>query len=81
MPATTIKLESELVSKVSKLKPKSESISSFVRGLIHKEHAARRNREAAARYQQFLDKNPEEQAAMEEWEGAPLVKDVEASQP
>jgi predicted CopG family antitoxin len=77
MPATTIKLEADLVKKVAALKPKDESISGFVRELIEKEHRARANREAAVLYQEFLDKNPEERAAMEVWESAPLVDDVE----
>jgi predicted CopG family antitoxin len=77
MPATTIKLEADLVKKVSTLKSKGESISGFVRDLIEREHRARAHRAAAGVYQQFLDENPEERAAMEVWESAPLVDDVE----
>ena len=77
MPATTIKLEADLVKKVTALKPKGESISAFVRELIEKEHRARSHREAAEAYQQFLYKNPEERAAMEVWESAPLVNEIE----
>jgi hypothetical protein len=81
MSATTIKLEADLVKKVVALKPKDESISRFVRGLIEKEHLARKNKEAAVVYQQFLDDNPEERAAMEGWETAPLVEDIEPKEP
>lgn len=81
MPATTIKLESDLVKKVTALKPKDESISAFVRELIEKEHRARAHREAATTYQQFLHENPEERAAMEVWESAPLVDEVEPKKP
>ncbi|NDJ15268.1 MAG: hypothetical protein EBY17_29485 [Acidobacteriia bacterium] len=81
MPATTIKLEHELVRKVAALKPKEESISGYVRGLIEREHAARQHREVAARYQEFLRQNPEERAALEVWEAAPLVDDVEGRKP
>lgn len=81
MSATTIKLESDLVKKVAALKPKDESISGYVRGLIEKEHWAREHREAANTYQQFLRENPEERAAMEVWESAPLVDDVEPKGP
>ena len=81
MPATTIKLESELVRKVTALKPKDESISGYVRELIEKEHRARANRAAAGLYQQFLDKNPKERAAMDVWESAPLVEEVESKKP
>lgn len=81
MPATTIKLDPDLVKKVTALKPKEESISAFVRGLIEKEHRARANREAALAYRQFLHDHPEEQMAMEEWESAPLVDDIEGRRP
>ncbi len=81
MPATTIKLEAELVKKVTTLKPKDESISSYVRGLIEKEHRAREHRTAASAYLRFLGGNPEERAAMEVWESAPLVDDIEPRKP
>ena len=81
MPATTIKLEAELVKKVTTLKPKDESISSYVRGLIEKEHRAREHRAAASAYQRFLGGNSEERAAMEVWESAPLVDDIEPRKP
>ena len=77
MPATTIKLETELVKMVTTLKPKDESISGYVRSLIEKEHRARAHHAAALAYQEFLRENPEERAAMEVWESAPLVDDVE----
>lgn len=70
-----------MVKKVTTLKPKDESISAFVRELIEREHRARQHREAAVIYQQFLQKNPEERAAMEEWESAPLVDEVEPRKP
>jgi predicted CopG family antitoxin len=81
MPATTIKLEAELVRKVTTLKPKAESISGFVRELIEKEYWAREHRAAAVEYQQFLQENPEERSAMEVWESAPLVDDIEPRKP
>lgn len=81
MPATTIKLESDLVKKVAALKPEGESISAYVRELIEKEHRARVHREAAGLYQQFLQENPEARAAMELWESAPLVDEVEPRRP
>ena len=70
-----------MVKKVTALKPKDESISAFVRDLIEKEHRARTNRAAAVVYQEFLDKNPEERAAMEVWESAPLSDEVEPRKP
>ena len=81
MPETTIKLEADLVKKVTALKPKDESISAYVRELIEKEHRAREHRAAANLYQQFLYENPEERAAMEVWESAPLSDEVEPRKP
>jgi hypothetical protein len=81
MSATTIKLEADLVKKVAALKARDESISGFVRGLIEREHLARKNKEAAVVYQQFLEDNPEERAAMEGWETAPMVDEIEPKKP
>ena len=81
MPATTIKLEADLVKKVAALKPKDESISGFVRELIEREHRARENRAAAVVYHQYLEENSEERAAMEVWESAPLIDDIEPKKP
>jgi predicted CopG family antitoxin len=81
MPATTIKLEADLVRKVAALKPKDESISGFVRELIEREHRTRENRAAAVVYQQFLEDDPDERAALEVWESAPLVDDIEPRKP
>jgi hypothetical protein len=81
MSATTIKLEADLVRKVAALKPKDASISGFVRELIEREHRAREHRASAAVYQQFLRENPDEQAAMDAWESAPLVDEIEPRKP
>lgn len=76
MPATTIKLEHDLVRKVSGLKPKDESISGFVRLLIEREHREREQRAAASAYQRFLAAHSEEKAAMEQWAAAPLSEQI-----
>jgi len=70
-----------LVRKVAALKPKDESISGFVRELIEREHRTRENRAAAVVYQQFLEDDPDERAALEVWESAPLVDDIEPRKP
>jgi hypothetical protein len=70
-----------LVKKVTALKPREESISGFVRGLIEKEHRARENRASAVAYQRFLEDNPDERSAMEVWESAPLVDEIEPKEP
>ena len=66
-----------MVRKVVSLKPKDESISSFVRGLIEKEHRERKFKSAVAAYQHFLEDNPEERKAMEAWASAPLARKSE----
>lgn len=81
MPATTIKLDADLVKKVTSMKSKNESISAYVRELIEKDHRARANRQATADYQQFLRENPEVRAAREVWESAPLVDEIEPRKP
>ncbi len=65
------------MKKVAALKPKDGSISAFVRELIEKEHRARENRASAVVYQQFLEDNPDERAALEVWESAPLIDEIE----
>jgi hypothetical protein len=81
MPATTVKLESDLVEKAAALKQPDESISAFVRSLIEKEHRTRQLHESARVYEQFLRENPEERQEMEVWESAPLSGDIEPEQP
>ncbi len=66
-----------MVKKVTTLKPKDESISGYVRGLIEKEHRERQHRLAAEAYQRFLQENPEERVALEVWESAPLMDEIE----
>lgn len=72
MPATTIKLESDLAKKASDLKSEGQSISAFVRSLIEREYRARQLQKSAHIYERFLRENPEEREAMEVWESAPL---------
>jgi hypothetical protein len=81
MSSTTVKLDHDLVEKVSDLKQREQSISAFVRALIEKEFRDRRLREAARTYEQFLQENPAEREAMEVWEGAPLTDGIEPKKP
>ena len=80
MPATTVKLESDLVEKASALKQPEQSISAYVRSLIEREHRDRKLQEAARTYEQFLNDNPSEREAMEVWESAPLTDTIEPKQ-
>ncbi len=81
MPATTIKLESDLVEKAANLKAPEQSISAYVRNLIEKEYRDKRLRESAQAYEQFLCDHPDECEAMETWESAPLAGVIEPKQP
>ncbi len=63
------------------MKPDSQSNSGYVRGLVEREHRASELRAAATAYQRFLDEDPDERAAMELWESAHLVDDVESDKP
>jgi predicted CopG family antitoxin len=81
MPATTIKLESDLAQKASDLKQEGQSISAFVRSLIEREHRSRRLQESAQAYEHFLRDHPEEREAMEVWESAPLSETSKLKQP
>ena len=81
MPATTVKLEAELVEKVASLKPEKQSLSAYVRSLIEKEHREKQLREAAQAYEQFLHNNSAEREAMDVWESAPLSDNIEPLRP
>lgn len=81
MPATTVKLDSDLVEKVTALKLPEQSISGFVRSLIEREHSERRMRESAKAYEEFLRDHPAEREAMEVWESAPLAETIEPREP
>ncbi len=81
MPATTVKLEPDLVEKASALKRPEQSISSFVRSLIEKEHREKTHRAAAQAYELFLREHPAEREAMEVWESAPLTDVIEPKKP
>ncbi len=81
MPATTVKLEPDLVEKAAALKQPEQSISSYVRSLIEKEHREKTLRAAAQSYEQFLLEHPAEREAMEVWESAPLSDAIEPKKP
>ena len=81
MPATTVKLESDLVDKATELKSPGQSVSAYVRSLIEKEHRDRKLREGAQAYELFLQEHPAEREAMEVWESAPLSDSFEPKQP
>jgi hypothetical protein len=81
MPSTTIKLGPDLLEKAHAIMPKGSNVSACVRELIEREYRERRLREAALSYAAFLEQHPDERTALEVWESAPLVDDVEARGP
>ena len=72
MQATTIKLDGALVKRLKALKPRDETLSGFVRGVLDAELRRRRLRAAAESYAEFLRAHPEEADAMSAWASAPL---------
>lgn len=76
MQATTLKIENPLLDELYKLKPKTLSFSTFVRGLLEKSVRRQKMIEAGDRYAEFLRESPTEGAWLDEWESADL-----ASQP
>lgn len=72
MQATTIKLENPLLGELKKYTPKTESLTSFIRGILEQELKRRKMTDAAEAYVEFLSKSPEEQTWLQEWEEAEL---------
>jgi hypothetical protein len=59
-------------------RPSSEAYAQIGRMLAS---SVKGNSRTAAVYQQFLEGSPKERAAMEVWENAPLVDDLEPKKP
>lgn len=72
MKATTIKLDGELLADVERAKPRGMSVTSYVKETLRRRITADLLREASARYNALLERNPREKAFMEEWEAADL---------
>lgn len=81
MPSTTIRLDDKILAKVRDIKPVSTSVSAYVRELIERDYLASKMAEAARAYREFLKNDSQERQAMEEWESAPLVNEVEPPAP
>ncbi len=73
MSATTVKLDGELLKAIGTVKPSKQSLSAYVREALHRDLRRQQMREAAETYMDLLRKNSAEQAAMDEWETAPLA--------
>lgn len=73
MPATTVKLDAELLREIVKVKSPKQTLSSFVRESLQADIRQRKLRAAAESYQKLLAENDAERMEMEGWEAAPLA--------
>jgi hypothetical protein len=74
MGATTVKLDADLLKEIAKRKSSGQTLSAFVREAVARDLRRHRLREAAEAYQELLARDPEEMAAMREWEAARLAQ-------
>ena len=81
MRATTIKLEGELLAKLERVKPRSMSISAYVRSLIETDVRRHALAAAAREYQAFLASTKSEAESLDEWLAADLVSPPRESAP
>jgi hypothetical protein len=72
MRATTIKLEGELLVGIEATKDRGQSVTDFVRQAVDSAIQKHRLREAATKYAQFLQDNPDELQMLQAWETAEL---------
>jgi len=75
MPATTIKVEGELLRELEATKPPRQSISAYVRSILEQEVRRRRMQAAAETYATFLQNETEERTWLGEWDAADLVRE------
>lgn len=73
MKATTIKVEGELLEELEHAKPKSQSLTAFVRGVLRHEVRRRQMNAAAERYAELLQQDAKERVWLEEWDRADLA--------
>ena len=74
MKATTIKVEGDLLKELERTKPRSLSLSAYVRGVLQQEVLRHKMAEAADRYVEFVRESPSERAWLDEWDGADLAR-------
>ena len=73
MKATTIKVEGELLAGLERAKPKTQSLTTFVRSVLRQEVQRQQMMSAANRYTEFLQAHPEERAWLDAWDRADLA--------
>lgn len=74
MKATTIKIEGDLLHELEAVKPKTVSMSAYIREVLRKDLVRRKLSQAAVSYEEFLAANPEEQSFLREWDEADLAR-------
>jgi urease accessory protein UreF len=70
---TTIKLEASVVREVAEILSGRQTLTAFVREAVTRDVRRRKMRAAATLYRETLDRDPDEAAAMDAWESAPLA--------
>ena len=73
MSATTVKLEADLLARISKAKPRQQTLSAFVREAVESDLRRRQLRAAAEAYQRLLGDEKAEREELQEWESADLA--------
>ena len=74
MPATTVKLDAELLREIAKVKSPHQTLSAFVRESVQADIRRRKLHAAAETYHRLLLENEGERRALDEWESAPLAR-------
>jgi hypothetical protein len=73
MKATTIKVEGDLLQELVRTKPRTQSLSAYVRALLQQAITRQQMAQAAERYAEFVRETPEERTWLAEWDSADLV--------
>jgi hypothetical protein len=73
MKATTIKVDGELLAELERVKPASQSLTTYVRAILQHEVRRLQMTAAAERYTEFLKGHADERAWLEEWDRADLA--------
>jgi predicted transcriptional regulator len=73
MSATTVKLDADLLEAIAAAKPRTQTLSAFVREALHRELRRQQMRTAAEKYRALLRSNAAERKALDEWEAAALA--------
>ncbi len=73
MKANTLKIEDPLLGELNKMRPPSQSFSSFVRLLLKQAVRKEKMAQAGEQYAQLLKKDGEEREALDDWELSDLA--------